>query len=116
MGLVMGAFLFTFAAIVFHQPVLHKTAYHASILALIGTPFTILFGYLDWLFFYGGAYSTPIKTKLVLAVLLFLLLLFNIRFGRDGDKKPIPVLIYYGICLLTTIGLGFMGGQILFGE
>jgi len=114
MGMVMGAFFFTSVAFFLKQPALYKTSYHASILAVIGTPFTAFFGYLDWQYMYGGAWSFQIKAKLILALVLFFLLLLAINFGKEGEKKPIPLLIVNGLCLLVAIGLGFMGGELVY--
>lgn len=114
MGMVMGSFLFTLAAFFLKQPVLYKTAYHSAILGAIGTPFTALLGYLDWQYMYGGAWSFAIKTKMLLALILFLLLLVVIKFGKEGETKPVLMLILNGLCMLTAIGLGFLGGELVF--
>ncbi len=116
MGMVMGAFIFGFAAFFLKQPVLYRTSYHASILGLIGIPVVAFMGFLDWQHFYGGAYSFPIKVKLGLALVLFILMAIAVVFGKEGEKKPIRLLVIYLLCLFTAIGLGFMGGELIFNE
>jgi uncharacterized membrane protein len=115
MGMVMGAITFGLAAFVLKQPGLYRTAYHASVLGFLGTPVAAFLGYLDWQRFYGGEYSFQIKVKLALALILFILLGLAIIFGKDGEKRPFRLLAVYGLCLLTAIGLGFMGGELIFG-
>ena len=116
MGMAMAVFFFGFAAVFLKQPVLYRTCFHASILGLIGTPVTIFLGYLDWQHLYGGAYSLPIKVKLVLAFVLLALFAAAVVYGKDGEKKSRLLLTIYTLCLLTSVGLGFTGGELIFGE
>lgn len=116
MGMVMGAFFFTLGARFLAKPELYKTAYYCSILALIGLPFTALFGIMDWQYMYGGAWSTPIIAKLILASVLLVLLLISAKFTQNGKSNPNRVLVIYFITLLVVIGLGFSGGELLFSE
>ena len=116
MGMVMGAFFFTLGAYFLKMPYLYKTAYHSAVLGLIGTPFTALFGVMDWQYLYGGTWSTIIQIKVGLAFVLFFLLLAVVKFGKDGENKPILMLALNGLCLLTAVGLGFSGGELVFGS
>ena len=116
MGMAIGVFVFGLAAVFLKQPILYQTCRHASILGLIGTPITVFLGYLDWQYLYGGAYSFPIKVKLILAFVLFILLTLAVIFGKNAEKNPPRILVIYTLCLLTAIGLGFMGGELIFGE
>lgn len=115
MGLIMGGFAFVLAGIVFKQPVLFRTAHHGATLALIGIPPTVILGILDWQHSFDGQWSTPIKTKIGLAVVMTVLLIILHRIGKDGEEAPNRFLILYGLTLLTAIGMGYTGGQLIFG-
>lgn len=115
MGLIMGGFAFVLAAVVFKQPVLFKTAHHSATLALIGVPPTVILGIMDWQYLYGGQWMTPIQIKIGLAVVMTILLIVLHRIGRKGEESPMPFLVVYGLTLLTAIGMGYTGGQLIFG-
>jgi len=71
-GLIIGGFVFDITARFLKRPVLAQTARHCMILALISVIPTMFLGYLDWQYFYGGAWLFPFKMKLLLAVLLLI--------------------------------------------
>ncbi|NOY68753.1 MAG: hypothetical protein GXP53_04580 [Deltaproteobacteria bacterium] len=115
MGMVMGGFLFGLAAFLFRRPELSKTAWHCSILALIGVFPTALAGYLDWQHTYNGEWLNLIKIKMVLAFILLVLLSVSVKINAKTDKVSFSALIIYALCLLTGIGLGFTGGELMYG-
>jgi uncharacterized membrane protein len=84
MGVVTGGFVLALAAWVFNRPGLAQSGGHCMVLALIFLFPTAALGYADWQHFYGGAWLSPIKMKLVLAVVLLVLLILalGIRRGR----------------------------------
>jgi len=114
-GLVMGAFFFAMAGIIFKRTNLAQTARHCAVLALIATVPTAISGILDWQHFYGGAWLFPIKMKLVLAGVLLIFLFLAVIFGffaKTFSKMLIPM---YVLCLLTAVGLGYFGGELVYG-
>ena len=113
-GLTIGAFVFGCIAGVFKRPVLAQTGRHCAILALIAAPPTIVLGYMDWQHFYAGAWLFPIKMKLALAGLLLILLAAAVFFGLKPDKSS-GKLTVYALCLMTVIGLGYFGGELVYG-
>jgi len=115
MGLIMGGFAFVLAAIFFKQPVLFRTAHHSATLALIGIPPTVILGIMDWQYSFGGAWVTPIKVKMGLAVVMTILLVILHLIGKRAEESPSKVLIIYGLATLTAIGMGYTGGQLLYG-
>lgn len=115
MGMVMGLFLFGLAAYFFQKPELAKTAYYCSILGFIGIFPTVLFGYMDWQHSYAGQWLLLIKIKIALAVVLTFLLAACIMVGRKENSISIKRLVLYILCMATATGLGFCGGQLVYG-
>ena len=114
-GMTIGAFLFSLAAIIFRWTSLIQTARHCVILAAIVLLPTALLGIMDWQHFYGGAMLFPIKMKLILAGILLIFLILAIIFGLLGEKFTGTVLVLNLLCLLTAIGLGYFGGELVYG-
>jgi len=99
-----------------------QTARHCVILALIVVVPTALLGIMDWQHFYGGAMLFPIKMKLVLAGVLLIFLVLAVIFGLFGEKFTkvvlamyvLVVLAMYVLCLLSAVGLGYFGGELVY--
>jgi uncharacterized membrane protein len=114
-GLVIGAFVFALIAWIFNRKSLAQTARHCMILSLVMAVPTVLLGLLDWQHRFGGADLFEIKMKLVLAgVLLFLLLAAVVYVALTGTFTKTVVAIYL-LCLVTVIGLGYFGGELVYG-
>jgi hypothetical protein len=113
MGGVMAALLFAMASL--KNANLSRTAYHCAVLALIFVLPTIIVGIMDWQHFYGGEWSALFIVKFALAGALTLLLLIAAKVGGSerGDSKLL--LLLYALCFLVAVGLGFTGGEILYG-
>ena len=114
-GLVIGAFLFALTALVFRRTRLVQTARHCVILAVIVVVPTALLGIMDWQHFYGGALLFPIKMKLVLAGVLLVFLTLAVIFGLLGENFARVVMALYALCLLSAVGLGYFGGELVYG-
>jgi mono/diheme cytochrome c family protein len=114
-GMVIGAFLFALAALIFRWTTVTRTARHCVILALIVALPTTLLGIMDWQHFYGGALIFPIKMKLVLAGVLLIFLTLAVIVGFFGEKFSTLVLALYALCLLSAVGLGYFGGELVYG-
>ena len=114
-GLIIGGFVFALIAWIFNRKSLAQTARHCFMLALVMAVATILLGLMDWQHRFGGAYLFEIKMKLVLAgILLFLLLVAVVYAALSGTLTKMLVAIYT-LCLLTVIGLGYFGGELVYG-
>ena len=114
-GLVVASLVFIYIAVIFRRHNLEQTVRHCIILAFIWIFPTMLFGYMDWLHFYGGAWVFPIKVKLATAaVLAVLLLLAVIVAHKKGPASKIAVTIYT-LCFLAVVVLGYFGGQLVYG-
>jgi mono/diheme cytochrome c family protein len=113
---VTAIFLFALAAWIFRIPPLLQTVRHCSILALASVPVTAASGVMDWQHFYHGPWSTPFIVKMALAVLLFASLLAVVI---KGSRKDLPIrrlMPVYGFALLITAGLGYFGGELVYGQ
>jgi uncharacterized membrane protein len=114
-GLVVGAFIFAWIALLFQRPKLAQTAYHCIVLAFIWLFPTVLFGVMDWQHYYAGAMPFPIKIKLILAPVLLVLLAGAVLLGRGRGAESKAVLTSYGLCFLVVVVLGYFGGQLVYG-
>ena len=115
-GLIIGGFIFALIALIFNRKTPAQTARHCFSLALVMAVVTILLGYMDWQHRLGGADLFEIKMKLVLAgILLFLLLVAVVYAALSGTFTKTLVAIY-ALCLLAVIGLGYFGGELVYGN
>ena len=114
-GLVIGAFIFAIIGLIFKRANLAQTARHCAVLALIAAVPTAILGILDWQHFYGGSLLFTIKMKLVLAGVLLIFLFLAVIFGFFGETFSKIVLSMYVLCLLTAVGLGYFGGELVYG-
>ncbi len=114
-GLIIGAFIFALMAWIFNRSNLARTARHCIILALIMAVPTILLGFLDWQYRFGGAYLFEIKMKLALGGILLLLLLVTVVYAALAGTFTKTVMALHALCLLTVIGLGYFGGELVYG-
>lgn len=114
-GLVFGAWVFIVAGVLLHRPVLAQSARYCCILACVLLFPTALLGYTDWQHYYAGAWLVPIKVKFILAAALLALLLVSIRLDIHPDRQSRGVLTIYTFCLLAVIGMGYFGGELVYG-
>jgi uncharacterized membrane protein/cytochrome c5 len=114
-GMVMGAFLFALSALIFRRTSLNHTARHCAVLALIAAGPTALLGLMDWQHFYGGAFLLPITMKLILAGILIVLLFLAVVFGVREEPFSGKVFFLYAVSLLVVVGIGYFGGELVYG-
>ncbi len=74
LGMVIGSLLFSLISVFPRCGKLAVTARHCITLGFVGVFPTMLLGYLDWQYFYGGRLILPIQMKLILAAVLTLML------------------------------------------
>lgn len=114
-GGVMVAFFLALTALLLRKPALLTSAHHAVTVALVLLIPTVLAGILDWQQYYAGALLFPIQMKMALATLLFILLLTTWLLGRNPNPRPVLMLGLYTLCFLNVAGLGYFGGELVFG-
>ena len=115
-GLVIAAFVFGLIALMFRKPALAQTARHCSILALISVFPTLLLGVMDWQHFYAGAWLFPVKMKFFLAGAILILLFAAVRAAASPKAGSMKTVLLYGLCLITVVGLGYFGGELVYGQ
>jgi len=115
MGMVIGGFIFGLVAWLFRRPNLAQTGRHCMGLALIALFPTALFGYMDWQHRFSGAWVFPIKMKIILAAVLLVFLIAAVVFGFRARTSSKSLLIGYLLCLVTAIGIGYFGGELVYG-
>lgn len=114
-GVMVGFFLMA-AAIIWRKPALIKSSYHAMCVAFVFLLPTMAVGFLDWQHYYSGAWIFPIQMKMGLASLLFVLLAISLVVGRKPDVKPLTMLFLCTLCLLNVMGIGYFGGELIYGD
>ncbi len=114
MGMIIGAVLFSLAGTVWKKHNLAQTAYHCSVLALVFILPTIISGILDWQGKLGGEWEMLIIIKMILGVVLTALLTVAVIFKHNG-AEPKTLLIIYLLCMACAGGLGFSGGELVYG-
>lgn len=114
MGMVMGAFFFALIAIVCKKDRFFITAHHCVGLGLVFIIPTVFTGYLDWQNTFAGEWDFHIICMMVLAVILTFLLLLAFTIGKEGNGKPKVFFLIVVLCLFCAVGLGYMGGDLVY--
>lgn len=114
MGMIIGAVVFSLAGLKWQKENLDQTAYHCSVLALLAVIPTIIAGILDWQHSFGGEWQTLIVVKFVLGILLTVLLVVAVVLKNKGASQRQLFIIYF-LCLACAGGLGFSGGELIYG-
>lgn len=114
MGMVIGAVAFALASFVWTNKHFEQSAYHCSLLALIAIVPVYIAGLLDWQQIFGGEWSKWIVIKMILGIVLTVALAFAVQQKHQGASKK-KMLVIYLICLGICGGLGYSGGELLFG-
>lgn len=115
MGMVIGGCVFVLLAAFLNKPDFYRTAMHCYAVALAGIPPVMFLGYMDWQHFYRGEWRFEIAAKIILAVVLFAVCVYNfIRLRREpGDRR---VTVAAAVISLAIAGaLGFFGGELVYG-
>jgi uncharacterized membrane protein len=114
-GLVVATLAFSLAARVFHRPILAQVSRYCFILAFLFLFPTIIFGIMDWQYYYNGLWLHAIRVKLVLAGILFVLLSIGVFLNRRGEAPFGRIIPIYSLSFLTVVALGYYGGELVLG-
>lgn len=114
MGMVIGMALFSLVGILAKNNTLMQTAFHCSVLALVAVVPVVGAGILDWLHLLQGSWNPYIIAKMILATILTLLLALSIILKRRG-ASPGRMFLIYLFCLACAAGLGYSGGELVYG-
>ncbi|MFP4452002.1 MAG: c-type cytochrome domain-containing protein [Desulfobacterales bacterium] len=115
-GLVIAALIFQVPALLPAFKKYAQTARHCSALAFLAIFPTVILGVMDWTYYYGADWMFPIKMKMFLTGVLTVLLLLGIILNTGLSTRPAALLVIYLFSFLTVIGLGYFGGEILYGK
>ncbi len=114
MGLVIGAVVFSLAHYKWPDKHLGESAYHCIVLALVSIVPVYIAGLLDWQYVFAGDISKWIIIKMILGVVLAVLLAYGVIQKNKGASHK-TMLIIYLLSLGVCGGLGFSGGELLYG-
>ncbi|MEJ2690412.1 MAG: cytochrome c [Deltaproteobacteria bacterium] len=113
-GLLIATLCLAAFAVASRRGIIDSCAPTCLQLALFFLIPTVLAGLLDWQYFYSGAMLPIIKWKMALAGLLFILLLAALFSGPGSIQSNKPFLFFSGLAFLCVIGLGYLGGNLVF--
>jgi uncharacterized membrane protein len=114
-GVVAAALIFGVLARVRKQPFLARAARYCLVLAWLFIFPTVLLGFMDWQYWYQGAWLSLIIIKICLASFLFVLLSLGMILIFTGREESKALLAIYFIAFVTVGGLGYFGGRLVFG-
>jgi mono/diheme cytochrome c family protein len=114
-GLVLGAAIFFYVAVIFRKQTMFVVARYVTILAFIFVFPTILFGVMDWLHFFKGALIQPIRMKMILASAVLVLLGTGIILGSETRVSNAPMMVIYALAVVGVVGLGWYGARLVYG-
>jgi uncharacterized membrane protein len=114
MGMIIGMFVFSLLGLKWTKGPLPQTAYHCSVLALASVVPVILAGVMDWQHSLNGDWKTLIIIKMVLSFILTLLLVYAVVV-RNRGASPKHLFAVYCLCMVCAAGLGYSGGELVYG-
>ena len=114
MGMIIGMVVFSLLGLVWKEKNFGQTAFYCSALALLAMLPVIIAGILDWLHFLEGEWNVYIIVKMILGGLLTILLIISFILKRNG-ATPGKLLLIYLLCLACAGGLGYSGGELVYG-
>jgi uncharacterized membrane protein len=113
-ALITASLFFGLVALFWRRPGFCVTAKHCLVLAWLFIFPTVLFGFMDWQYYYHGIWMGPIIVKIILASLLFVLLSIGLLLVYKGRSDSRAILVIYALGFLTVVGLGYFGGKIVY--
>jgi uncharacterized membrane protein len=115
MGMVVGMVVFSLIGLLWKKPQLSEPAYYCSLLALVSVFPAMGAGMLDWLHSFGGTWGPLIIIKMTVATLLTVLLIVAVLLKHRG-APPRKLALIYLLCLACAGGLGYAGGELVYGS
>jgi len=115
-GMTVGAFLLALTSLLKQRAALAQSARHCIIVVLIFFFPTVLFGFMDWQYYFSGAWLEEIIIKLALSGTLLVLLILGIFLGRGDKFASKAVLIPYALSFFAVVAIGYFGGELAFGN
>jgi hypothetical protein len=114
MGMIIGMVIFSFLGLIWKNRNFGQTAFYCSVVALAAVLPVTGAGLLDWLHFQQGEWNVYIIAKMILAGVLTFVLILSIVLKEKG-ATPGKMLLIYLLCLACAGGLGYAGGELVYG-
>jgi uncharacterized membrane protein len=115
-GLIFGAFVLGAWGKVRRQSMFSRAAWYCLVIAMIWILPTVITGFMDWRHFFAGAWVFPFAMKYLLATVLVILLAAGVLIGLRKGVESNAMVAVYTLCFLTVAGLGFFGGELVYGQ
>ncbi|ABM60935.1 c-type cytochrome domain-containing protein [Halorhodospira halophila] len=115
-GLVVAALVFALLALSPRYEKYAVTARHCVTLGFIMVFPTILLGFMDWLYYYGGGWTTTFKIKVTFGLILAVLLGIAALLPAKLTYRSPAVLASYLASFLVVVVLGYYGGELVHGS
>jgi uncharacterized membrane protein len=115
-GFIVGAFIFGSISFFSKHNRLALSARDCIILATLFYLPVVLFGFTDWVHYYGGAWLPAIKIKITLSGMLLLLLLATLYFELSSKKTlKWGLQLLYTCSLIMVVLIGWNGANLIYG-
>jgi len=114
-GILTGAFVLGVLSYCFHGPMMGRAARYAIVISFVSLFPAMLFGFMDWQHFFAAGWLFQIKMKLALACVLLVLTFIAMIAGRGSEQTSGRAVVLTTLCLLVAVGLGYFGGQLVYG-
>lgn len=115
MGMVMGGCVFVLLAAYLDKADFYRTAMHCYGFAVASIPLVMFLGYMDWQHFHRGEWRHEIVIKIILAVVLLAVCIYNfIRLRNVRGDRCITVAAAL-VSLAVAGAVGFFGGELVYG-
>ena len=114
-GLIFGAFVLGVWGKVRHRPMFSRAAWYCLVVAMIWILPTVITGFMDWRHFFAGAWLFPFVVKYILAAVLLMVLAVAVFIRLRRGVESNGMVAVYTLCLLSVAGLGFFGGELVYG-
>ncbi len=114
-GILTGALVLGVLSFYFHGPMMGRAARYAVIISFISLFPAMLFGLMDWQHFFAGGRLFQIEIKLALACALLVSTFAAMIAGRGREQTSGRATLLYAFCLFLAVGLGYFGGQLVYG-
>lgn len=116
-GTVAAAFTFSMIGFFSNKQRMALAAYYSTVFAFVSLFFSVFFGITDWQHYFASAWLFPIKAKMILASVLFIVLLLGTLLRY---REPMPRKIYIAhfalafLSFVVIIALGYFGANLVY--
>ena len=113
-GLTLATLVFALIGWLGKRPVFFTTARHTINFAIVAYVLTVLFGFADWIHFYGKAWILPVKMKILFASILLPLLVAAYFLNRREGANKIVLVIIYALAGAVVVVIAYFGANLVY--